>query len=101
MNREIEKPPRPASKQDRPISIWSWVGSVLGAYGLIVLGLGVYYVFRPETETATARYNPSLWWGALMVVAAAAFLAIGRRERRTQHQGSTAGSEGSEERPSA
>ena len=58
------------------IPIWTWVGAVLGVYGLIVFSMGIYYHFRPETLTATAAYNPSLWWGLLMLVAAAVFFFI-------------------------
>jgi drug/metabolite transporter (DMT)-like permease len=67
-------------KERAPVSIWSWVGLVVGVYGLIITGMGVYYVVRPETVTATHELNPSLWWGALMVVAGVVFLALGRKE---------------------
>lgn len=56
------------------ISIWTWVGIILGFYGAIITAMGVYYVFTPETLTATASYNPSLWWGIIMLIASAAFL---------------------------
>jgi hypothetical protein len=71
----------PEAKVSKPVSIWTWVGMVLVVYGLIVTSMGVLFVFRPETETATAHLNPSLWWGLLMVAAAALFLWLGRRER--------------------
>ena len=57
------------------VSIWTWVGLVLFVYGLIIPGAGIYYIFEPESVTATASYNPSLWWGIIMLVAAAIFLA--------------------------
>lgn len=70
------------------ISIWTWVGMVLGIYGTIVTGAGVYYIFYPETKTATAKYNPSLWWGIIMIVSAIIFLGISRlkngEDKRTQ-----------------
>jgi hypothetical protein len=65
-----------------PVSIWTWVGMVLAVYGVIVTGMGVSYVIAPETATATAQYNPSLWWGALMTLAGVIFLGLGRRERK-------------------
>ncbi|GAB4292539.1 MAG: hypothetical protein Kow0090_06500 [Myxococcota bacterium] len=54
---------------ERMVSIWTWVGIVLGVYGLIITAMGVHYGFSPETQTATASYNPSLWWGGVMLVA--------------------------------
>ena len=60
------------------IPIWVWVGLVLTVYGTIVTGLGLYYVAVPETKTATAALNPSLWWGAIIVVAGVLLLLAGR-----------------------
>lgn len=60
------------------ISIWAWVGLVLTVYGFIITGCGVYYMASPETVTATAHLNPSLWWGAIMLVSGVVFLAAGR-----------------------
>lgn len=60
------------------ISIWFWVGLVLGVYGLIITAMGVVYLSNPETVTRTADLNPSLWWGIIMLVAGAIFLALGR-----------------------
>ncbi len=77
-----EFPTKAEPKHALPISIWTWVGMVLSVYGVIVTGMGVRYLSAPETQTATAQYNPSLWWGALMVLAGAIFLVLGWRERK-------------------
>lgn len=68
------------------ISIWTWVGLVLGVYGVIITGMGLYYIATPETVTVTAKYNPSLWWGLLMLVSGVAFL-VGARisDRKDTH----------------
>ena len=66
------------SSKREMISIWFWVGLMLGIYGLIILGMGIHYAIEPETATATAAYNPSLWWGAVMTVFGVVFLALGR-----------------------
>jgi hypothetical protein len=34
----------------------------------------VYFVFRPQRETALAELNPSLWWGLIMLAAGLLFL---------------------------
>jgi hypothetical protein len=64
-----------------PVSIWTWVGMVLSVYGVIITGMGLSYFVNPETQTVTSQYNPSLWWGVLMVLAGATFLVLGWRER--------------------
>jgi CDP-diglyceride synthetase len=68
--------------QKKMISIWTWVGLVLGVYGAIITAMGLYYVASPETLTVTAKYNPSLWWGLLMLVSGVAFSIGGRLSQR-------------------
>jgi hypothetical protein len=66
----------------RMISAWEWVGIVLITYGCIVLGAGIFYIFRPETKTALAEVNPSLWWGGIMILFGIFLLIGGRRAHR-------------------
>ena len=56
------------------LSIWTCCGALVACYGALLTGIGIYYVVRPETATATAELNASLWWGAVMVVAGIALL---------------------------
>lgn len=63
----------------RMISAWEWVGITLITFGMIVFGAGIYYIFNPETRTALAYLNPSLWWGAIMLFAGLLLLLTGRR----------------------
>ncbi len=63
------------------VSIWTWVGIVLSVYGVIVTGMGIYYIVVPETKTVLHALNPSLWWGLIMLTAGVIMLllpAIGR-----------------------
>jgi len=73
-------------EQAKIVSIWTWVGMIIGIYGIILTGMGIYYVFVPETKTATAAYNPSLWWGLIMIVSAVIFLGITRFSRTKNDQ---------------
>jgi hypothetical protein len=60
-------------KQENMLSIWFFVSVVLGMFGIIILGMGLYYavVGVPEGPVLTET-NPSLWWGVVMVVFSAA-----------------------------
>ena len=64
------------NESKKMISIWTWVGLVLTIYGLIIVGCGLYYLVEPDTKTAMAAIHPSLWWGAIMVVAGGVFLSL-------------------------
>ena len=61
------------------ISIWTWVGLILLGYGLIITAAGIYYAVFGLPDTALSHLNPSLWWGAFMVVSGVVFLFVGRR----------------------
>lgn len=76
-----------AENENKLISIWAWVAMILGIYGIIITGMGIYYVANPETATATAEYNPSLWWGILMIVSAGFFFFAARVANRASSGG--------------
>jgi di/tricarboxylate transporter len=57
-----------------PLPIWFFVGLVLAAYGLLVLGSAL---LSDSRAPALSELKPGLWWGAIMVVAGVAFTAIG------------------------
>jgi len=56
------------------LSIWFFVGLMLTLLGLIITCMGVYFIFSPETTTAMAHLNPSLWWGLVMLLSGLLFL---------------------------
>jgi hypothetical protein len=60
--------------EDKMLSIWFFVGLLLTVIGVIITAMGVYYVFNPETVTAMAHLNPSLWWGIIMLITGLLFL---------------------------
>ena len=60
--------------ENKMISIWFFVGLMLTVLGVIITATGVYFLFRPQHETTLAELNPSLWWGAVMLVGGLSFL---------------------------
>jgi uncharacterized membrane protein len=60
--------------EHKMVSIWFFVGLMLTTLGIIITATGVYFVFNPQHETALAELNPSLWWGAVMLIGGLSFL---------------------------
>ncbi len=60
--------------EQKMLSIWFFVGVMLTLLGGIITLMGVYYIFNPPQKAILADLNPSLWWGAIMLVAGLAFL---------------------------
>jgi hypothetical protein len=63
------------------ISIWLWVGIILGVYGLIVLATGIAAI-GSTNEVVLRGHNPALWWGAIMTLAGIVFTILGRPASR-------------------
>jgi len=50
------------------ISIWFFIGSLLGIYGVLIVGAGVYELIHPpERPLPMSQYHPAIWWGALLI----------------------------------
>ncbi|MBN2355469.1 hypothetical protein JXO59_05110 [candidate division KSB1 bacterium] len=62
--------------EKKMISIWFFVGLMLLIIGVIITAMGIYYLVHPETHTAMAHLNPSLWWGVIILVAGTLFLVF-------------------------
>ena len=62
------------ARQRKMLSIWFFVGLMLTVLGVIISSTGIYYLFRPQHQTALAELNPNLWWGALILVSGLIFL---------------------------
>jgi len=59
--------------EKKMLPIWFFVGLLLTVVGVIITAMGIHYAFVPETRTALARLNPSLWWGVIILVAGLIF----------------------------
>ncbi len=55
-----------SDKPRHAITIWFFVGILFVAYGVLILGAGVYGLFVPP-NVAMRHLHLSLWWGALLL----------------------------------
>ena len=74
--------PEPAAADTsgpEPLPIWFFVGLILLVYGVLVVIAGFVYT---QSTTVLASTRPGLWWGAVIILAGALFLAIGLHVHR-------------------
>jgi hypothetical protein len=51
------------------ISIWFFIGVLLLAYGVIILGASTYYAVNPpEHPLVLANLHAGIYWGALLML---------------------------------
>lgn len=51
------------------LSIWFFIGVLLLAYGVLILGAGLYeLVTPPEHPKVLAELHAGIWWGVLLVI---------------------------------
>jgi hypothetical protein len=49
------------------ISIWFFSGILLLAYGLLIVGTGIYELWHPPTPAPVLfQLHPEIWWGGMM-----------------------------------
>jgi integral membrane sensor domain MASE1 len=57
------------SEHDKQIPIWYFIGILLGIYGLLILGTGIYGWFNPPAvKVALWNLHADVWWGALLTI---------------------------------
>ncbi|MBI4877294.1 MAG: hypothetical protein HY822_21925, partial [Acidobacteria bacterium] len=45
------------------ISIWFFIGSLLGVYGVLILGAGIYGAIHPPAEKVVlSELHAGIWW---------------------------------------
>lgn len=49
------------------VSIWFFIGLLLLAYGVLILGAGLYGLSHPP-NVVLAELNAGIWWGILLIV---------------------------------
>jgi hypothetical protein len=51
------------------VSIWFFIGILLGIYGVLILASGIDDLLRPsEYPVAMAHLHAGIWWGALLIL---------------------------------
>lgn len=66
-----------------PLSIWFFSGVLLLAYGLIIMGTGIYELSHPQLHPPVLwQLHAPIWWGGLMTAAGLAYLVKYRPRQR-------------------
>lgn len=53
---------------EKMISIWFFIGLLLVAYGIIILGAGIYDYLNPVKNTVVlSDLHAGIWWGVLIL----------------------------------
>jgi hypothetical protein len=56
------------------LSIWFFIGLLLTAYGILILGSGVYNYNTPPPNVVLTRLHAPVWWGATLLVIGLVYL---------------------------
>lgn len=49
-------------------SIWFFIGLLLTAYGVLIMGAGIYYYKTPFPNVQLTGLHTPIWWGAILLV---------------------------------
>ena len=55
------------------LSIWFFIGILLTAYGILILGSGLYNYNTPSSVVLANLHAP-VWWGAFLLVVGLVYL---------------------------
>jgi hypothetical protein len=56
------------------LSIWFFIGVLLLAYGILILGAGLYELTSPpEHPVVLSNLHAGIWWGVLLIVMGALY----------------------------
>jgi hypothetical protein len=68
---------------EKQISIWFFIGSLILLYGVLILGAGIQEVLSPPANPLVlAELHVGIWWGALLIVLGGIYVYIFRPGRR-------------------
>jgi hypothetical protein len=50
------------------LSIWFFIGILLLAYGILILGAGIFeFLYPPPHPLVLAELHAGIWWGGLLI----------------------------------
>ncbi len=56
------------------LSIWFFIGALLLAYGILILGAGLYELISPPAHPVVlGGLHAGIWWGVLLLVLGAIY----------------------------
>jgi hypothetical protein len=56
------------------VSIWFFIGILLLAYGVLILGAGIYDLSNPAAHPVVrSDLHAGIWWGVLLIVMGAVY----------------------------
>jgi hypothetical protein len=68
---------------EKQISIWFFIGSLILLYGALILGAGIQELLSPPANPLVlAELHVGIWWGALLIVLGGLYVYIFRPGRR-------------------
>ncbi len=71
------------TEQQKPISIWYFVGVLLTVYGVLIFGTGLYnLVSGARPDTVLSGLHVDLWWGALLLALGLVYVYVFSPRRR-------------------
>ena len=51
------------------VSIWFFIGILLGVYGILILGSGINELLNPSAyQVKMASLHAGIWWGAMLIL---------------------------------
>jgi hypothetical protein len=69
------------------VSIWFFIGVLLLAYGVLILGAGLYDLAAPAAHPVVlSELHAGIWWGALLIVLGAIYTVRFRPAKGTRHE---------------
>jgi hypothetical protein len=68
------------------ISIWFFIGLLLSAYGILIIGAGIYeWAVPPERPVVLAEVHAGVWWGGLLLALGLTYTWLFRPSRERKH----------------
>ena len=57
------------------ISIWVFIGLLLIAYGILIVGQGMWELFVPPARPVVlAQLRAGIWWGSIILIMGSVFV---------------------------